>query len=1118
MTADQLFKTLLQRVATRERRCHLWIKLAGCWGATALLALIALVIERQTGWASSLASSLFILIGIGSALVLLIQHARTEPDWRHVARLIESHYPQLDGRLLTAVQQNANAGQELNYLQQRVLEETLRYSSQDDWADAIPKSRVILAQTLHCVALILCGFILWKLPTPEKRGLLARISDVSITVTPGDTSLERGGSLVVLARFGGALPSLVELVTGPESKTPGGATTRIQLVKSLADPIFGGSIPEIGTNLLYHVEYAGQRTRDFKISVFDYPRLERADVDLKFPGYTGQAPKRIDNTHRFSAVEGSRVDLTLQLNKPVVAARLVAKDKDRTVLPLMLETNRPVAALKDFPLQASKIYELQLVDADGRTNKIPAQFVFDALTNRAPELRLASPRGDLRPSALEEISFEGTVWDDFGVKNFGLAYMAPGEETRFVELGQGVPANEKRSFQYVLRLEEIGLQPDQLMAWFLWADDLGPDGKLRHTRGDLFFAEVRPFDEIFREGDDSAGGGGQAGQGGQNEQLIELQKKIISATWNLQREHGGSLPPEHKTPALRDRKANQPAPEPPSPPKQSSFATPPPGMSLVNGPRARIQPLIFGQTAPPIGSDPNPSPGNTVSRPQTKRGNYPEDALVVRDSQAQALEQAAATAEDQRDPRSQALWSAAVKEMEKALARLNQATNSPVGLEEALAAEQAAYEALLKLQEHEYQVVRNRKNRGQGGGGKNARMQRQLEQMDMTQSENRYETQRQAQQPKDNQVREQLQVMNRLQELARRQQDLNDRLKELQTALQQARTEEEREEIRRRLKRLQEEEQQMLADVDEVRQRMEQPENQSRMADERRQLEQTRQDVQRAAEASSKGEASQALAAGTRAQRQLQQLRDQMRKENSNQFADDLRKMRAEARELARQQEDILKKLEPESTDNKGLKPLSDAPERDQMIQQLARQKQQITNLVDQATQISQQAEDAEPLLSRQLYDTLRKFSQENLKNIRETQEELVSRRLMTESLSEQLQQSTEHDGAKMLDVASEMLRHDFRRQASDTIQRTRGTIDELKTGVERAAESVLGDDTEALRLAQKELDQLTEQLEREMAQAEASNGSTNGTGLPDAQGKPRHGAVTGNETADSQP
>src|SRR5205823_14992283 len=111
--------------------------------------------------------------------------------------------------------------------------------------------------------------------------------------------------------------------------------------------------------------------------------------------------------------------------------------------------------------------------------------------------------------------------------------------------------------------------------------------------GDLFFAEVRPFDEVFREGDDSAGGGGQGGQGGQNDKLIELQKKIISATWNLQRQHGGSLPPERKAPALRDPKSKKAAPEPTSPPKQSSLINPAPEL------RAGVEDLRFG--VPPLG-------------------------------------------------------------------------------------------------------------------------------------------------------------------------------------------------------------------------------------------------------------------------------------------------------------------------------------------------------------------------------------------------------------------------------------------------------------------------------------------------------------------------------------
>ena len=289
--------------------------------------------------------------------------------------------------------------------------------------------------------------------------------------------------------------------------------------------------------------------------------------------------------------------------------------------------------------------------------------------------------------------------------------------------------------------------------------------------------------------------------------------------------------------------------------------------------------------------------------------------------------------------------------MERALEKLRGATNSPAQFQEALAAEQAAYQALLKLQEREYSVSRSQ-SRQRAQSGRQQQMQRQLDQLDLSREENRYETERQAQPPQSAERSEQLQVMNRLQELARRQQDLNERLKEMQTALQEARTEAEREEIRRQLKRLQEEQQELLADADEVRQRMDRPENQSRMSEQSRQMEQARNELQRAAEAAQQGQTSQALASGTRAQRQLQQMRDDMRRQNASEFEQELRQMRTDARELARQQEEIQKKMEALSDPRS--RNLSDA----ELNQGDPRRTgggnaQRLTNLVDHATQLS---------------------------------------------------------------------------------------------------------------------------------------------------------------------
>jgi hypothetical protein len=1139
--AAALYARLL-RVARRERRLRLWCKIAACWAVWGLIAVGLRILLRQTGWLIPFAGPAVGVLAILNALVLWARQTGEKPDLRRIALRVEALFPELDGRLVTAVQVQRKSGEEPDYLQQRVIREALSASDRNDWFEIVPAWRLAASRLATLVALLILSVLLWRLPHPKghKSFFFSRNQDSGVTVTPGDVAIERGNSLVVLARFGDNLPSTVDLVL----TAPDGTSRRIPLAKSLADPVFGGSVPEVATDLAYHVEYSGDRTKDFHVKVFEYPRLERADVDINYPEYTGLQHKRIEDTRRLSAVEGSKVDLNLKLNKPVVSALLIPKGKASLPLPkaegrgegeqdvhqtavhendvnaavrLSIQTNRAVADLAQFPLMASKTYELQLVDAEGRTNKVPAQFVFEALTNRVPEFHLASPRGDIRPSPLEEVPFEGTVWDDFGVKKYGIGYTIPGKDTTFIELGSNAPAKEKKEFRHVLRLENLGVQPDELVAWFLWADDVGPDGQLRRSTGDLYFGEVRPFEEVFREGQgmESQGQGGQ--QGGQQDRtgkLADLQKQIISATWKLQRQNVKQKPPAPR----------------PSPDSSSSSVAPKllllsssSSLASVGGPSfspssesqrdSALQPrvarnelpwdtrsgesttlkgwrqpansfaLAFADDSSPSTPDTRPSPPR---RPSNSAPTYTDDATVVRDSQEDALKQVEAASRRQQDARAAALWSAAKKEMETALARLEKATNSPASLPDALASEQAAYQALLKLQQHEYQVQRNR-NRSQGGGSsRDQQMQRQLDQMDLTQSENRYETQRQAQRPQNNQRREQLQVQNRLQELARRQQDLNDRLKEMQTALQEAKTEQEREEIRRRLKRLQEEEQQMLADVDELRQRMDKPENQSQMSDERRQLDDTRNDIQRAAEAANEGSTSQALASGTRAQRQLQDLRDQVRKQNSSQFSDEMREMRSEARELARQQDEISKKMQ--SEDNNQQKSLSGSPDRKQALDQLAQQKARMTNLVDRATQLSQQAEEAEPLLSRQLYDTVRKFAQDTSKDVREMQDELLNRGLMTRTLYDQLKDSAEPDGAKMMDITSELLREDFLKQAAQSGQRARGSIENLKQGVERAAEGVLGDDTEALRMAQQELDRLTAELQKEMAGTGGTN------------------------------
>src|SRR5712692_2101623 len=540
----------LEPVARRSRKLMRRRGLAYCWRASARVGLGFILLERFVGWGAALVLPVLGAAAGIAAIRTLWRVSQWEPDYRQIARQIEQHHPDLHALLLTAVEQqpDAKTGQ-LHYLQERVIQDALAEANKRKWIETVSESRLVGMQLAQLAALAALGLVLLNLRhAPGVLGRLTFTSDRSVQITPGDTSIEKGSGLVVFARFNGPLPADATLVT---VETPD-KNRRIPLVKNLADPVFGGANTEVNADLLYHIEYGGRQTRDFKVRVFEHPRLERADARITYPDYTGLTEKEIKDTRRVTAVEGSQLDVSFFLKKPVASAKMIAGDK--SVVPLATDTNKPIAALNPFTIAASQTYELQLVDAEGRTNKVPAQFIIEALKNRPPELKIASPRGDQRVSPLEEISFQAEAWDDYGLRDYGLTYTVAGGEPKTIVLGTNAPANEKRQLTYLLSLEDIAAQPDQLISYFVWADDIGPDGKGRRTASDRFFAEVRPFEEIFRDGPPQESAGGQ---GKENEvtKLAELQKQIINATWKLQRQETGKTPsPQYKkdAPVVRD--------------------------------------------------------------------------------------------------------------------------------------------------------------------------------------------------------------------------------------------------------------------------------------------------------------------------------------------------------------------------------------------------------------------------------------------------------------------------------------------------------------------------------------------------------------------------------------
>jgi hypothetical protein len=125
------------------------------------------------------------------------------------------------------------------------------------------------------------------------------------------------------------------------------------------------------------------------------------------------------------------------------------------------------------------------------------------------------------------------------------------------------------------------------------------------------------------------------------------------------------------------------------------------------------------------------------------------------------------------------------------------------------------------------------------------------------------------------------------------------------------------------------------------------------------------------------------------------------------------------------------------------------------------------------------EAEESEPLLADQLYDAARKARQQELDST--------------------------------LNTARRMLEYGFLEDAKREEAQARQGISELREGIERAADSVLGDETEALRRARETLEELSNQLAGELSRENPqASGEQSQNGSPNESGEvsePREGA-----------
>ena len=135
------------------------------------------------------------------------------------------------------------------------------------------------------------------------------------------------------------------------------------------------------------------------------PELERTDAKLVFPQYTSLEPKTVEDIRHVTAVEGTELTLLCRLNKDVATAQLVDAEGQAIALKPLEDGKHVYRAT--LTLSDPRRFQVQLVDREGRTNKLATEIVANVTRNRPAVVKMTQPAHDVAGFAARRAQAQG---------------------------------------------------------------------------------------------------------------------------------------------------------------------------------------------------------------------------------------------------------------------------------------------------------------------------------------------------------------------------------------------------------------------------------------------------------------------------------------------------------------------------------------------------------------------------------------------------------------------------------------------------------------------------------------------------------------------------------------
>jgi hypothetical protein len=296
------------------------------------------------------------------------------------------------------------------------------------------------------------------------------ITNTRLDVSPGDADLLQGDSLNVEARVGGVLPQDAHVDIRPA----GGEGSRDEM--TFEGNAFIYRFANVQGDFDYRVRAGDAVTRRYRVRVHDRPAIERIDVALRYPPYTG-----IEDAYEEGAAGdirapvGTRARVRAYLDRRADEGRIEFRAEDGTQERLPFVEESPQVRSGRLDVDRSGTYSLHVSQrvADGTSiANSPRVHRVEAVPDAPPRVFFEQPGRDVAVAPDAQVTLVAGAEDDFSLRSMTL----------FVQRRAGADWEPLQTWEYeggtrtardgcVLSIADMGLKTGDALAYYMRAGD-----------------------------------------------------------------------------------------------------------------------------------------------------------------------------------------------------------------------------------------------------------------------------------------------------------------------------------------------------------------------------------------------------------------------------------------------------------------------------------------------------------------------------------------------------------------------------------------------------------------------------------------------------------------------